>query len=212
MVSAGRSTSPKPSTPRARAVLPMKDGVIKVAGYGGVGLDGNVENTYKAFAPRLSFAYHLTPRPSFVSAMAAASISASSAPTSATWLPRTFRCSRGRIFPIPTLIPPSPTIAARSLLLARVRRRLISRPSLAPFLPKGLCPSTALMAPRRVELARWFSVSQPSTSGTLPFSAKSPRPLASPPATSATRELTSSLVPVLPITIMKSRPVAAPTW
>src|SRR5215467_4857858 len=34
-------------------------GVVKVAGYGPIGLDGNVKNTYKAFAPRLSFAYSL---------------------------------------------------------------------------------------------------------------------------------------------------------
>jgi len=34
-------------------------GVIRVAGYGGVGLNGNIANTFKAFAPRLSFAYQL---------------------------------------------------------------------------------------------------------------------------------------------------------
>ena len=35
----------------------IDQGVIRVAGYGGVGMDGNVQNTLKAFAPRLSFAY-----------------------------------------------------------------------------------------------------------------------------------------------------------
>ena len=34
-------------------------GVVKVAGYGPIGSNGNVDNTYKAFAPRLSFAYSL---------------------------------------------------------------------------------------------------------------------------------------------------------
>jgi hypothetical protein len=33
------------------------DGVIKVAGYGPVGLNGNVANTFKAFGPRLGIAY-----------------------------------------------------------------------------------------------------------------------------------------------------------
>src|SRR5882724_8221898 len=35
----------------------LDDGLIRVAGYGGVGSDGNVKNTYKAVAPRLSVAY-----------------------------------------------------------------------------------------------------------------------------------------------------------
>jgi hypothetical protein len=37
-------------------------GVIRVAGYGGYGLNGNVENTLHAFAPRLGVAYQLTPK------------------------------------------------------------------------------------------------------------------------------------------------------
>src|ERR1700680_4853662 len=35
----------------------LNDGLIRVAGYGGVGSNGNVANTYKALAPRLSVAY-----------------------------------------------------------------------------------------------------------------------------------------------------------
>jgi hypothetical protein len=35
----------------------LDKGVINVAGFGGVGSNGNVKNTYNAFAPRLSFAY-----------------------------------------------------------------------------------------------------------------------------------------------------------
>jgi hypothetical protein len=35
------------------------DGVIKVAGYGPVGTNGNVANTYKAFGPRLGIAYQI---------------------------------------------------------------------------------------------------------------------------------------------------------
>jgi hypothetical protein len=35
----------------------LNDGLIRVAGYGGVGSNGNVDNTYKAFAPRMSVAY-----------------------------------------------------------------------------------------------------------------------------------------------------------
>ncbi|HLK04810.1 MAG TPA: TonB-dependent receptor [Candidatus Acidoferrum sp.] len=34
-------------------------GVIRVAGYGGIGNDGNISNTLKAFAPRLSAAYQI---------------------------------------------------------------------------------------------------------------------------------------------------------
>src|SRR5438445_6342967 len=37
-------------------------GVIRVAGYGGFGRNGNIDNTYKAFAPRLGFAYQATPK------------------------------------------------------------------------------------------------------------------------------------------------------
>jgi hypothetical protein len=40
----------------------LEHGVINVAGYGGVGSNGNVKNTYKAFAPRLSFAYQFDPK------------------------------------------------------------------------------------------------------------------------------------------------------
>src|SRR5579863_7726509 len=39
-----------------------EEGVIRVAGYGGVGLDGSIKNTYKALAPRLSFAYQFDPK------------------------------------------------------------------------------------------------------------------------------------------------------
>jgi hypothetical protein len=35
----------------------LDQGVIRVAGEGPIGLNGNINNTYKAFAPRLSFAY-----------------------------------------------------------------------------------------------------------------------------------------------------------
>ena len=35
----------------------LNDGLIRVAGFGGVNSSGNVDNTYKAFAPRLSAAY-----------------------------------------------------------------------------------------------------------------------------------------------------------
>ncbi len=37
-------------------------GIIRVAGVGSNDLHGNVENTYKAFAPRLSFAYQFDPK------------------------------------------------------------------------------------------------------------------------------------------------------
>ncbi len=37
-------------------------GGIRVAGFGKFGSNGNVENTYKAFAPRLGIAYQLTPK------------------------------------------------------------------------------------------------------------------------------------------------------
>jgi len=35
----------------------LDNGLINVAGFGAVGSNGNVKNTYKAFAPRLSVAY-----------------------------------------------------------------------------------------------------------------------------------------------------------
>lgn len=37
----------------------LDQGLIRVAGYGPIGLNGNIDNTYKAFAPRVSFAYQL---------------------------------------------------------------------------------------------------------------------------------------------------------
>jgi hypothetical protein len=37
----------------------LDQGVIRVAGNGPIGLNGNVNNTWKAFAPRLSFAYQM---------------------------------------------------------------------------------------------------------------------------------------------------------
>ena len=37
-------------------------GAIRVAGYGNIGLNGNVNNDYKAFAPRLGIAYQITPK------------------------------------------------------------------------------------------------------------------------------------------------------
>ena len=37
-------------------------GAIRVAGIGGIGLNGNVDNYYKAFAPRVGIAYQLTPK------------------------------------------------------------------------------------------------------------------------------------------------------
>jgi hypothetical protein len=40
----------------------LDQGVVRVAGFGGVGLNGDVANTYKAFAPRLSFAYAFDPK------------------------------------------------------------------------------------------------------------------------------------------------------
>ena len=40
----------------------LDEGVTRVAGFGGVGSNGNVDNTYKAFAPRLSFAYQFDPK------------------------------------------------------------------------------------------------------------------------------------------------------
>jgi hypothetical protein len=40
----------------------LDEGVTRVAGFGGVGSNGNVNNTYKAVAPRLSFAYQFDPK------------------------------------------------------------------------------------------------------------------------------------------------------
>jgi len=40
----------------------LDQGVIRVAGEGPIGLNGNINNTLKAFAPRLSFAYQLDPK------------------------------------------------------------------------------------------------------------------------------------------------------
>jgi hypothetical protein len=40
----------------------LDQGVIRVAGEGPIGLNGNIDNTYKAFAPRLSFAYQFDPK------------------------------------------------------------------------------------------------------------------------------------------------------
>jgi hypothetical protein len=37
-------------------------GVIRVAGYGGYGLNGNVQDTFRAFAPRFGIAYQVTPK------------------------------------------------------------------------------------------------------------------------------------------------------
>ena len=37
----------------------LTQGVIRVAGFGGVGLNGNIDNTFKAFAPRIGIAYQL---------------------------------------------------------------------------------------------------------------------------------------------------------
>jgi Carboxypeptidase regulatory-like domain/TonB dependent receptor len=42
------------------AVLP--EGVIRVAGYGGIGMNGNTASNYKLFAPRLGIAYEITPK------------------------------------------------------------------------------------------------------------------------------------------------------
>src|SRR5205085_4083827 len=37
-------------------------GAIRVAGFGNIGSNGNVDNTFRAFAPRLGIAYQLTPK------------------------------------------------------------------------------------------------------------------------------------------------------
>ena len=39
-----------------------EEGIIRVAGYGKFGLDGNIKNEWKAFSPRLGIAYQLTPK------------------------------------------------------------------------------------------------------------------------------------------------------
>ncbi|GAC1428323.1 MAG: hypothetical protein NVS1B11_07890 [Terriglobales bacterium] len=40
----------------------IREGVIRVAGYGPYNLSGNIDNSYKAFAPRLGIAYQFTPK------------------------------------------------------------------------------------------------------------------------------------------------------
>jgi len=40
----------------------LDQGLILVAGYGSVGLNGNIDNTYKAFAPRIGIAYQVDPK------------------------------------------------------------------------------------------------------------------------------------------------------
>ena len=40
----------------------LEQGVIRVAGEGGIGLNGNVSNTFKAFGPRLGIAYQIDPK------------------------------------------------------------------------------------------------------------------------------------------------------
>jgi hypothetical protein len=42
------------------AVLP--EGVIRVAGYGGISMNGNTANNYKLFAPRIGVAYEINPK------------------------------------------------------------------------------------------------------------------------------------------------------
>ncbi len=37
-------------------------GAIRVAGYGGIGSNGNVQNDYHAFAPRIGVAYQVMPK------------------------------------------------------------------------------------------------------------------------------------------------------
>ncbi|HEU5231922.1 MAG TPA: TonB-dependent receptor [Terriglobales bacterium] len=38
------------------------EGIIRIAGYGPYGLNGNIDNSWKAFAPRLGVAYQFTPK------------------------------------------------------------------------------------------------------------------------------------------------------
>src|SRR5262249_25459956 len=40
----------------------LEQGVIRVAGYGPINKNGNIDNTYKAFAPRIGFAYQFDPK------------------------------------------------------------------------------------------------------------------------------------------------------
>jgi hypothetical protein len=40
----------------------LTQGVIRVAGYGNVGLNGNIDNTFHAFAPRIGVAYQFDPK------------------------------------------------------------------------------------------------------------------------------------------------------
>jgi carboxypeptidase family protein/TonB-dependent receptor-like protein len=40
----------------------LATGTIRVAGFGGFGTNGNIENTYKAFAPRIGVAYQVNPK------------------------------------------------------------------------------------------------------------------------------------------------------
>jgi outer membrane receptor protein involved in Fe transport len=40
----------------------LYEGVIRVAGFGPYGLNGNIDNTFKALAPRLGIAYQVTPK------------------------------------------------------------------------------------------------------------------------------------------------------
>jgi outer membrane receptor protein involved in Fe transport len=40
----------------------LTQGVIRVAGYGPISSDGNINNTFKAFAPRIGFAYQFDPK------------------------------------------------------------------------------------------------------------------------------------------------------
>jgi Carboxypeptidase regulatory-like domain/TonB dependent receptor len=39
-----------------------QEGIIRIAGYGKYGLNGNIDNNWKAFAPRLGIAYQVTPK------------------------------------------------------------------------------------------------------------------------------------------------------
>jgi len=40
----------------------LDQGLIRVAGYGPIGLNGNINNTFKAFAPRIGIAYQFNPK------------------------------------------------------------------------------------------------------------------------------------------------------
>jgi hypothetical protein len=40
----------------------LDQGVIRVAGFGSINSNGNIDNTYKAFAPRIGFAYQFDPK------------------------------------------------------------------------------------------------------------------------------------------------------